>query len=454
MTELVAIIDIGKTHAMLVFVEAHSGREVWSARRASSLVETPLDSQLGVAAMEQWLFRALRNAPLIHDVTALVPIAHGAAAVLVDTNGDVVAAPDYESRRFERVNAAYERERDAFDVTLSPSLPGGLNLGRQLLYLETCAPEMFSRTAHLLLYPQYWAWLFSGVMASEVTSLGCHSDLWRPREATFSALARAHGWDRILPGIRLASDTLGTVTPKIAAATGLDSSCRVLCGIHDSNASYLQHLMARERDQPFAVISSGTWTVVMAHRADLSRLRAERDMLANVDAFGSPVATARFMGGREYEAIAQSTEHPDIASLARVLQRRAYAFPSFANAGPFPAAKGELIRAHLLNGAERAALASLYTALMSDLLIESLGATGDVLVDGPLASDPLFASLLATWRPGIQVLASTSVGGICAHAATYLAGFATPAEQSLAAAPLDLPGLDTYRQTWREQLPR
>ena len=76
------------------------------------------------------------------------------------------------------------------------------------------------------------------------------------------------------------------------------------CGIHDSNASYLRFLMDREREA-FTVVSSGTWTIVMANRGDLRRLREDRDMLANVNAFGAPIATARYMGGREYEAIAQ-----------------------------------------------------------------------------------------------------------------------------------------------------
>jgi len=35
----------------------------------------------------------------------------------------------------------------------------------------------------------------------------------------------------------------------------------------------------------------------------VQRLAEDRDMLANVDIAGQPVATARFAGGREYRAI-------------------------------------------------------------------------------------------------------------------------------------------------------
>jgi hypothetical protein len=54
--------------------------------------------------------------------------------------------------------------------------------------------------------------------------------------------------------------------------------------------------MDREREA-FTVVSSGTWTIVMANRGDLRRLRERRDMLANVNVFGAPIATARYMGG-------------------------------------------------------------------------------------------------------------------------------------------------------------
>ena len=97
--------------------------------------------------------------------------------------------------------------------------------------------------------------------------------------------------------------------------------------------------MDREREV-FTVVSSGTWTIVMANRGDLRRLREERDMLANVNAFGAPVATARYMGGREYEAIAQSSDEPTVEAVNEVIASRALALPSFASAGPYSGRAG------------------------------------------------------------------------------------------------------------------
>ena len=453
MPTFIAIIDIGKTHSKLTFVDAGTGKVSASHRHANASLDTSIGRQLDVAGIERWLIERLRSAPQTSEVAALVPIAHGATAVLLDAHGTVVAAPDYEDPRFESINDEYARQRDPFAATLSPSLPLGLNLARQLFYLQH-ATQAFERAAHILLYPQYWAWRFCGVLASEATSLGCHTDLWLPAQGEFSALARTNGWDRLLPPVRSAQSTLGTVSDAMAAATGLPRHCRVICGIHDSNASYLQHLIERPREEPFAVVSSGTWTVIMANRGNLDHLDERRDMLANVDAFGSPVPTARFMGGREYEAIAgRADAAATLDDVQAIVQRHAFAIPAFAPAGPFPEAQGRLIEASNLSDTQRQALASLYCALLSDLVLDALGASGEFLVDGPFGSNTLFLSLLASWRPHSRIL-SRSAGGACTRAAAYLAGFDIPAEDHYdIATASNVTGLDDYRLEWRNKLP-
>lgn len=448
---LIALIDIGKTNAKVSVIDPASGAEIRGSRRANAVVQGSSMRELDVEAISQWLLDALREAPFRDRIRTLVPVAHGAAAVLVDRDNRVLAAPDYEDSCFERVNAEYRQQRDAYRSTYSPDLPLGLNLGRQLFLLQETQPQLFSRVAHALLYPQFWAWRLSGVMASEVTSLGCHSDLWLPREQSFSKLAQARGWDKLFPPRRLASDVLGPISTEVAAATGLDPQCQVTCGIHDSNASYLKFLTTREREAPFTVISSGTWTVVMAHRADLSRLREDRDMLASVDAFGSPVATARFMGGREYEAIAGTDSRPNAPALLNVIERQSMALPAFASGGPFAGREGRLIDADNLSGSERASMATLYVALMCELLIEMLGAEGGVLIDGPLATNPLFGSVLGALLPTRSVALSSGDGGNT-RAACYLAGFDDAQAPAMTpAAAMTLKSLPAYREAWRKR---
>ncbi|MEO6080381.1 MAG: hypothetical protein ABIQ86_11450 [Steroidobacteraceae bacterium] len=450
MSQLIAVFDVGKTNAKLSVVDPKIGREVWSVCRPNDLVRGPQTRELDVAAIENWLLESLRAAPERERIGCIVPIAHGAAAVLVDHAGEVLAAPDYEDACFNDVADEYVALRDSYSLTFSPNLPQGLNLGRQLFYLQSRCADLFQRAANILLYPQYWAWRLSGVMAAEVTSLGAHTDLWRPHERAHSLLSRKQGWAPMLPPQRSASERLGRIRASLAAATGLDAACEVACGIHDSNASYLRFLMDREREA-FTVVSSGTWTIVMANRGDLRRLREDRDMLANVNAFGAPVTTARYMGGREYETIAQGGAEPTVDSLIEVLTLGAVALPSFASAGPYSGRAGRVEGADELGPTQRASLATLYSALMTSQLIESLGSAGEIFVDGPLARNPLFAPLLAACLPVGTVRTYAENGS--AHVAAHLARMQSPAaDVPMSVVPLRLPGLLDYRANWRHRL--
>jgi L-fuculokinase len=458
MSGLIAVIDIGKTNAKLILFEDEGGAAVWSVERPSPAIAVPgfgrLSHQLDVHGIEAWLIGQLAVAPEKHRIRAIVPVAHGAAMVLVDAEGDTLLAPDYEDLCFDRLNPQYRGIRPPYRQTLSPALPAGLNVGAQLFYVQEALPEIFLRTRTILTYPQYWSWRLSGVAASEVTSLGCHSDLWNPTAQNFSDLVLDQGWGGLMPPLRPARAVLGPLRQQVVEATGLPADCAVICGIHDSNASYLSHRVARGAAEPFSVISSGTWCIVLAHDADLTRLREAEDMLANVDALGVPTATARFMGGREYAAIAgEGAVAPTVAGLAAVLAADAVALPSFALGGPCQGRKGEVLRAEGLAPEGRAALAALYCALMADLILDRLGAAGAILVDGPFAANPLFSPVLQSLRPADPVTASDTRGGITA-AVLWLAGAVPPPEpparrlKTLA----DAEALRAYRDRWRAML--
>ena len=446
--KLVAVLDIGKTHSRLDLFDPAGSAAVWSSRYCNRVMHTQAWRELDIDGIERWLLESLSSTPYRERIDIIVPIAHGAAAVLIDEHGAVLTAPDYEDACYEQANEIYDAARDPYRSTCSPSMPLGLNLGRQWSFLQQFHPALFDRTAHLLLYPQFWAWRLSGVLASEVTSLGCHSDLWRPAEKAFSTLAHESGWTRLLPAIRPANDILGPIGSGIVRATGLNPQCRVVCGIHDSNASYLRFLKGRNRHEPFTVVSSGTWTVVMASQTDLSRLREDRTMLANVNVAGDPVATARFMGGREYAAIAGCEDVPEASALDSILQRFAMAHPSTDGKEPVLNDVGPMSRA------ERVALATLYCALMTDLLIEQLGASGEVFIDGPLAKNRFFAPLLAALGENRRV---TLADSSAPNPGLWLAGVleaGTAAEEPSGTPELELPvatvaALDSYRDRWR-----
>ena len=456
--QLIAVFDIGKTNAKLLLVDAGSGESLWQRERPNRPLPGAPCKQLDVQGLEQWLVDTLHAAPHRGELRCIVPITHGAAIVALDADGNLLCAPDYEDPVYERDAAAYAAARDDYAQTYSPLLPLGLNLGRQLYYLQHFQPALFRNVAQLLLYPQYWAWRLSGVMASEVTSLGCHTDLWRPTSAGYSVLAQRQGWSSLLPPIRGAAEKLGPLRGAMQQSTGLGADCQIVCGIHDSNASYLSLLASWRQSEAFAVISSGTWVVIFAQGTPLSALREHGDMLANVDAAARPVATARFMGGREFEAIAgpegvAAGGAADAAAVRQVIARQALAIPAFASGGPYAGHPGALRNAADLGPLQRAALASLYLALMCDQRLDDLDSHQPLLIDGPLASNPLFAPLLAALRPHAPVYLADRRSGVI-RGALRLAqpglSFDPPATPT---APLDIAELGSYRALWRSHLP-
>ncbi|WP_147290904.1 FGGY-family carbohydrate kinase [Roseomonas gilardii] len=421
------MLDIGKSNAKLVLLDPLSGRELAIRQKPNAPREDGPLRQLDLPGLEDWLLRMLSGLPERGRIAAILPVAHGAAAVLLDAEGEPLLAPDYEDPALSGEDAAYEALRDPFGATLSPSLPAGLNLGRQIHFVQHRLPEIFAHAAAILPYPQYWAYRLCGVAASEVTSLGCHTDLWQPAQARFSGMAIRQGWERLFPPLRSAGAVLGRLRPALAARCGLPEDCAVLCGLHDSNASYLAHLTHRAAAEPFAVVSSGTWTVLMARGTPASALRPERDMLANVDAWGGLVGTARFMGGREYRAVAgPDAPLPGEADLFHVLDEGACVLPGFAGGGVFPGRHGAVLRAGRLDGAGRSALASLYLALLTDLSLGLLHAAGELVVDGPLARDPLYPALLAALRPGSRLLRCPDSAGAVAGARCLVLGRKAP----------------------------
>lgn len=296
----VAVIDIGKTNAKLALVDRADLSEIAVVTRPNRVLPGPPYPHFDVEGHWTFLLDALARFHADHGIDAISVTTHGACAALLDEDGGL-ATPilDYEFDGPTTVAAEYDAIRPPFGETGSPRLAGGLNLGAQLHWLFGNDGGLPGRTRTIVTYPQYWAHRLTGVAASDVTSLGCHTDLWNPRRGCFSSLVHRLGIaDRIAPARRPA-EILGPLLPEVARRTGLRPETPVCCGIHDSNASLLPHILSRR--PPFSVVSSGTWTVCMSVGGNETPLDPARDVLVNVNAVGDPVPSARFMGGREHD---------------------------------------------------------------------------------------------------------------------------------------------------------
>jgi L-fuculokinase len=439
------VLDIGKTNVKLSLINA-GGATLAEQRRPNTILTGGKYPHHDTEGIWDWLLAAMRAFGRIAKVGAIVPVTHGATAALINQHGLVLPVLDYESKLPEQSNALYAEARPPFEQTCSPALPAGLNLGRQLAWQASSFPDEFARAHHILMYPQYWAWRLSGVVAGEVTSLGCHTDLWRPKAQRYSSLVAHMGWQDLFPPLRGAGAALGPLLPALVELTGLPSDCQVLCGIHDSNASLLRYLGGKVG----TVLSSGTWLIAASFGTALDALDEEADMLANTNALGQPVACMRFMGGREFSVLAgadaQICAVPDLQTL---IDLGSFALPCFADSGgPFSGRAGKIVGAAPCTAQERYALATLYCVLMTDYCLDKLKASGAVAVEGSFTGNPHFAPLLAALRPGRQVLVSDDASGTTCGGWMLHRGDDAPALDAAAADPLNLPGLAAYRDRW------
>ncbi len=450
-TAATVVFDVGKTNVKLCAL-GPSGESLALRTRANSVVPGPPYPHHDADALFEWALRGLAELGRELAIDAVVTTTHGATAALVSGTRLALPVLDYEHDVGE-FDADYEALARDFAGTGSPRLPLGLNLGRQLFWLSKRFPEAFASATDVLLYPQYFAFRLTGEKFSEVTSLGCHTDLWLPAQSDYAPLVSKLGWGHLFPRRAPAWAKAGTLSPKLADATGLARETIVLTGIHDSNASFFPYRAGRE--PPFTVISSGTWVISMAAGVGVE-LEPDRDLLLNVDAFGSPVASSRFMGGREYAALAGEdglSITPEPGDLERLIARGTLAVPCFAaGGGPFRARRGEVRGPAPANARERAALATLYVALMTDYCLDLLSSSGDVLVEGSFAKNPALTAVLAGLRTGQRVSLSTDATGTTLGAALLarFAGGQRPEPALTTVSPLLLPGLGGYRNAFRK----
>ncbi|MER8434592.1 FGGY-family carbohydrate kinase [Mesorhizobium caraganae] len=445
----IAVIDIGKTNAKVALVDLVTLSEVALRRMANAPLRQPPYPHHDVEALWTFILNSLASLNREQRIDAISITTHGATGVLVDAAGELVLPVlDYEFDGPDRLGAEYDAIRPPFTESGTPRLPLGLNLGAQFFWQQNRFPSEFARAAAMLMYPQYWALRLTGVAANEVTSLGCHTDLWSPWKADFSSMVDSLKWRGLMAPVRSASDRLGPILPALAARTGLGPQTPVFCGLHDSNASLLPHLLSDK--PPFSVVSTGTWVVSMAVGGREIALDAARDTLVNVSALGAPVPSARFMGGREFSLLTKDKPQDCNGSdVLAVLTRRMLLLPSTQRgSGPFPHHAAAWLNAEGISKGERFAAISFYLALMTATCLELIGADGPTTVEGPFARNRLFVGMLAA-ATARTVIASEAATGTSIGAALLATDQVTAHGKGERIEPQTDPVWPDYVSAWR-----
>jgi len=455
MNRYVAVIDLGKTNSKVALVDTMQCAEVQVLKQPAVVIYDEQYPHHDHKAIEVFLIDALQSLVSIYPIDALTVTTHGATAALVSQSGEL-ALPvlDYEFTGIDEIRDEYETLRPSFVETGSPSLPGGLNMGAQLFWQQKKYPKSFTQISSILTWPQYWIYRFTGERYNDVTSLGCHTDLYAPRQRQYSKLVHEQHWHTLMPPTKQSGQLIGTTTPNITKRAGLSSAVAVYTGIHDSNASLVSHLMTQT--VPFSVVSTGTWFISMAIGGLNTHLDEKRDSLINVNAYGDSVPSARFMGGRERELlnITESATEQGILELLNMEDTPTMLMPSVvADTGPYPDINQNWLGLTRDESSSlKACAVTLYLALMTHECMLLIGANGPTYIEGPLAKDHHFAQMLSAVSEREVMLSDSDTGTSVGAAMLVNPSAKLPAYTLVTLNAAKREKLELYAKRWKQAL--
>jgi sugar (pentulose or hexulose) kinase len=408
MERVIAILDIGKTNKkLLLYNEAYQVVLEQTAQLPETTDEDG-DPCEDLDALTNWIRHSMQQVlqSSCWQVVAVNAAAYGASFVLIGADGRPVAPlynylkpyPTYLKQQFY---AKYGGAEQMALQTASPVL-GSLNSGMQLYRLKQQQPQVFAQIKYALHLPQYVCWLLGGRACSDITSVGCHTQLWHFGMQAYHSWVAAEG---IAPVLAPMVDSTKATTVCFAGKALVAGS-----GLHDSSAALIPYLLSVP--EPFALISTGTWCITLNpfNHSPLTHFELTQDCLCYLTYTGQAVKAARaFIGNEHEQQVMRLTTH--FGQQAEAWQQIAYQaerVEAMAALPPPTFTKGAdgLLQSGFANRPldDFTSLEAAYTRLMMDLVALQVHSARlvlhgsnvqQVLVDGGFGRNALYMQLLA-----------------------------------------------------------
>ena len=292
------IFDVGKTNKkVLLFDERYKLLQEESIQLEETTDEDGFACE-DVIALTKWIlqksFEILSRDDV--DVKAVNFSAYGASFVHLDQERNV-ATPLYnylkpypENLKKQFYNT-YGGEDLIARETASPVL-GSLNSGMQLYRLKYEKPEVYKRIKYSLHLPQYLSFILSKNPSTDISSVGCHTNLWDFTKSKYHAWVANEELDKKFAPLSSGDKIIGSIR---------QSETPVGIGLHDSSAALIPYLSAFH--EPFALISTGTWCISLNpfNHTGLTDEELKQDCLCYLSYDGKPVKASRLFAGYEHE---------------------------------------------------------------------------------------------------------------------------------------------------------
>lgn len=416
-TPVIAIFDVGKTNKKLFLFNEQYKIVFERSARFTETADEDGDPCENLESLRLSVFDSLHEVfrrPEF-EVKAINFAAYGASLVYVDGDGKPLAPlynylkpyPESLQRRFYETYGGAEAVAHA---TASPVL-GSLNSGMQLYRTKYEKPALFERIRYALHLPQYLSFLVSGRMYSDMTSIGCHTQLWDFHANDYHEWVKHEGMLAKLAPIVPSDEVFPASFPGNGYAVGV--------GLHDSSAALIPYLVGFH--EPFVLISTGTWSISLNpfNRTPLTKAELEADCLCYMHYKGTPVKASRLFAGYEHEQqakrIAEHFGQPSSRYRNMAYNPAIVAKLRKVTGGP-NSIGGKVSAFAQRNLSDYATYEEAYHQLMMDLLDLQRTSTELVIkgsqvkrifVDGGFSKNAIYMNLLADAFPDMEVFAAS-----------------------------------------------
>ncbi|MEY2834445.1 MAG: hypothetical protein RLZZ557_107 [Bacteroidota bacterium] len=406
-----AILDIGKTNKkILLFDEAyrmvfeHTERMEETVDEDGFPCEDLIALRDSVRDMMDQVFQLSQ-----YEVKAINFTTYGASFVYLDDSGNPLThlynyLKPYPDALQHALYSDYGGEKEFLRVTSSPSL-GSLNSGLQLLRLKKEQPAIFDQVAHALHLPQYISFLFTGLKRTDITSVGCHTQLWDFTHMAYHHWVEKEGLMPVLAPMEKSDHATKIKWGSHEVWAGV--------GLHDSSSALIPYLVSfKDR---FILISTGTWSISLNPFDDipLTDEELQRDCLCYLQYTGRPVKAARyFLGPAHEEGVAIIASHYALPiDFYTVMQFDANTYgKSQALLGIINASSFGEIDLMTVDSPDLAYYLLMHFLVLAQVtstrLLMRHQSTKRILVDGGFSKNAIFMKLLANTFGNIPVYAS------------------------------------------------
>lgn len=293
---VVAIFDIGKTNKK-VFLFDENYKIVWE--KSINLDETADEDGFpceDIEVLKNWILERLSEIKNLKDyvLKAINFSTYGASFVYIGKDGNLLTPlynylKDYPESLKNNFYKKY-KGKEAFAVKTASPVLGSLNSGMQIYRLKEEKPELFDTVEYCLHLPQYLSFLLTGEAYSDITSIGCHTNLWNFKKMKYHKWLKKENIIEKIPPLHYAKDV---IKQEDGVAVGV--------GLHDSSSAIIPYTI--NFTEPFVLLSTGTWSISLNpfNNKQLTFEELQQDCLCYLQYTEKPVKAARLFSGNEHE---------------------------------------------------------------------------------------------------------------------------------------------------------